>query len=202
MLILSIPLLVALANAVIVPPPTGPFSVAINHHDLIDDSRWDRYAPADSPHKRRILVSSFVPVESSSCDDEDTVTPYLPPQTEVVYGQWVESTGVPAALLSGFEVGHCNLLESSESTGSFPLVIYSPGFTGTRLTYAVVARAIASLGYVVITTDHPYDALIVEFPDGSVITGPAMPTNETKSLIEAVEVSLKQIFSASVHPES
>lgn len=37
--------------------------------------------------------------------------------------------------------------------------------------YSTSAGDLASQGYVVITVDHPYDAAIVEFPDGSVVRG-------------------------------
>lgn len=187
--LLAIPVLAALTTAVLVPPPSGPYSVVTNVHPLTDESRQDPYAPED---KRRILVSTFFPVDSSSCEDEDAVTPYLLPQTEAVYAELLKGFGLPAELLSGFEVGYCSPKEvpaENESTDGFPLVILSPGFTGSRLFYAVQARALASMGYAVVTLDHPYDSLIVEFPDGSIVTGPAVAENDTAGLVNLVQVS-------------
>lgn len=50
-----------------------------------------------------------------------------------------------------------------------PLVIFSPGGGNSRLIYNAIAQSISSYGYHVLTIDHPYDALGVEYPDGSYV---------------------------------
>ncbi|KAK3641465.1 hypothetical protein LTR56_011278 [Elasticomyces elasticus] len=57
---------------------------------------------------------------------------------------------------------------SWSKTGS-PLVLLSPGNSGSRLEYSLIAQAVASQGYTVVTIDHPYDARFVVFPDGEVV---------------------------------
>jgi pimeloyl-ACP methyl ester carboxylesterase len=188
----TLPALAALATAVLVPPPSGPYAVVSGVHDLTDESRQDPYSPED---KRRILVSTYFPVDSSYCEDEDVVIPYLPPQTEIVFGQFIETSfGVPGQLIAGFEVGYCSpkeapISEENEGSDGFPLVIFSPGFGGTRLFYSVQAAALASMGYAVITVDHPYDALVTEFPDGTLIPGPAVEEGDEAGIVNLVKVS-------------
>lgn len=177
------------ASAIVVPPPSGPYSVKSEVHDLTDESRWDPYAPANATHKRRVLASTFLPLESC---DEEIVTPYLPPATEAVYMQLLASFGLPEDLISGFEVGYCSAGAALEQGEGSPLIVITPGFTGTRLGHGVLARELASLGYAVVTIDHPYDATVVEFPDGTVSYGPVM-SEEPAELIKAVDVRTQDI---------
>jgi dienelactone hydrolase len=51
----------------------------------------------------------------------------------------------------------------------FPIVIFSPGLGISRLVYSGIAQSLASQGYAVVTVDHPYDAAIVEYPDGTYV---------------------------------
>jgi hypothetical protein len=37
--------------------------------------------------------------------------------------------------------------------------------------YNAMAMTLASHGYIVLTVDHSYDAAIIEFPDGTSVTG-------------------------------
>nr|POF26127.1 putative 1-alkyl-2-acetylglycerophosphocholine esterase [Quercus suber] len=51
------------------------------------------------------------------------------------------------------------------------ILLFSPGYTIPRLYYNVLASAIASEGFTVITIDHPGDANIITFPDGHAVNG-------------------------------
>jgi dienelactone hydrolase len=58
-----------------------------------------------------------------------------------------------------------------------PILLFSPGYGIPRLYYNVLASAIASEGFIVITIDHPEDANIIAYPDGHVVynNGPSSP---------------------------
>lgn len=47
-----------------------------------------------------------------------------------------------------------------------PILLLSPGYGIPRLYYSVLASAIASEGFVVISIDHPGDTNIITYPDG------------------------------------
>jgi dienelactone hydrolase len=51
----------------------------------------------------------------------------------------------------------------------FPILLFSPGYSIPRLYYNILASAIASEGFTVITIDHPHDANILVYPDGHAV---------------------------------
>ena len=63
----------------------------------------------------------------------------------------------------------------------FPVVLLSPGYGQPRIFYTALAAELASFGYLVAVLDHPGDAAVVEFPDGSVVYG--NPTDDPFALL-------------------
>lgn len=57
----------------------------------------------------------------------------------------------------------------TEKKPRFPLILFSPGLGESRLLYSATAKSIAAQGYIVATIDHPYDAEVVEFPNGAMV---------------------------------
>ncbi|KAL2126297.1 hypothetical protein VTI74DRAFT_1229 [Chaetomium olivicolor] len=50
-----------------------------------------------------------------------------------------------------------------------PILLFSPGYSIPRFYYNVIASAIASEGFTVITIDHPEDANLIIYPDGHAV---------------------------------
>ncbi|PWN86884.1 hypothetical protein FA10DRAFT_269974, partial [Acaromyces ingoldii] len=65
------------------------------------------------------------------------------------------------------------------------ILLFSPGYGIPRLYYSVLAAAIASEGFTVVTIDHPGDANIITYPDGH-----AVYANDTSSVIEIIQQHL------------
>jgi hypothetical protein len=161
------------AQALVVASHPGPFAVAMGVKTLTDQGRAD---PFNATEKRRVLLSVFWPVTGPfNCSSQDII-PYMPPDTSASYAPLAESAGLPGNLFESFQLEFCK--PSLQSTGCkvrkgkvprFPLVLFSPGLGESRLLYSVTAKSIAAQGYIVATIDHPYDAEVVEFPDGSVV---------------------------------
>lgn len=63
-------------------------------------------------------------------------------------------------LLPGTGFTSAGAFEAPPASGPFPLVLFSHGRTGTRIAYTLLCEAIAALGCVVISADHPGDTLI------------------------------------------
>ena len=177
---------VGLGNAIELPKPNGPYSVAVRTHAMIDKHRIDPY---DSKRgHRNVLASIFWPVASSSCSE--TTVPYMAPAVAKLYGQKAQSMGLSNETFAAFEYSACSLPSTPKGCGSkkrFPLVIFSPGAGNSRLLYSNMARSFASSGNVVVLIDHPYDADIVEFPDGKTIMTGNIPET-TESLIKLTKV--------------
>lgn len=174
MLVQLLTLLAVGAQAIVVRGPPGPFPVAHKVVPLIDDSRWDPYAPEDAPHKRRILTSVFAPLDIDPAQCETETVEYMPPRTvdtyEVVAAQGL---GIPGNLMRGYELEFCKVSQEMKLTDAptYPIVIFSPGFSGSRLLSGAQAQSLAAQGNIVITVDHPYEATVVEFPNGDVVYG-------------------------------
>lgn len=71
--------------------------------------------------------------------------------------------------------------------GGRPVVLYSPGFRGTRDSGTVLVEELVSRGYIVVTIDHTHDSSAVEFPDGRLETS-AIPEPTPQVLEQAVAV--------------
>ncbi|WAO93329.1 1-alkyl-2-acetylglycerophosphocholine esterase [Fusarium falciforme] len=182
-------------NALLLPNPSGPYPVALKINTLTDNHRIDPYAP--DHQKRRILTSIFWPVDSKSCSTNRV--PYMPPATAAAYGAQAAQLGLSNDTFSVLEMEVCSVSKTSACQSSsghkeakFPLAVFSPGSGNSRLQYSAMARSLASYGYVVVLVDHPYDAAIVEFPDGTIIAGGNIPEDE-KNLEKATQVRAADI---------
>jgi hypothetical protein len=146
--------------------------------ELIDTSRLDPFAPTKT--LRRIMISAVYPVKHNS---PTCRYPYMPPLTA-----GIEDTeySFPAGTYESLVLQvACN----SKPKDDAPLVIFSPAQGNTRLDYSLLVSNVASYGFTVIMLDHPYDADIVEFPDGSYIT-PAYFNTSTLLQTEAAAIAL------------
>lgn len=139
------------------PPPTGPKGVGVVRLELTDDHRDDYFAPGT---RRRIPVSVHYPAHIPSGAKPAT---YLPPAVAAVLTEAYSFPNGTFAPLSSDAVE-----KAPPAVGSFTKVIlFSPGYESTRLVYATLVEDLASHGYIVISMDHAYDALAVEWADGT-----------------------------------
>ena len=189
-LLVLLPLL-HFGEAVLLPKPSGFFSVALRVQAMTDHDRIDPYAP-NHHQKRQVLTSIFWPVEAKSCSSR--LVSYMPPATSVAYGLAAGEMGLSNDTFKDLEMEVCSITASSACAkaggqkNKFPVAVFSPGSGNSRLLYSATARSLASYGLVVILLDHPYDAEIVEFPNGTIITAVDIP-DEIEALRKATQVS-------------
>lgn len=189
---------ISLAGALMLPNPTGPYPVSVVVGSLTDKSRIDPYAPSDSTRQRRVMTSLFLPVYSTAVRSKVRTVPYMTPLVAEDYGLLATTIGLPNSTFASFEVNTTQVLggrcsNKSRSTSSarrprLPLIIFSPGFGQSRLLYGTMARSMASEGYAVVTIDHPYDASVVEFPDGSFVRNANISTDDDAALEQVIKV--------------
>ncbi|OCL14414.1 PAF acetylhydrolase family protein [Glonium stellatum] len=164
----------------LIPKPNGPYSVSLNTMKLVDTSRIDPFAP--TPTNRAVMISLFYPVEKESCRTTCAVD-YMPPATAAFEDSHFAGA-LPNGTFEAFKLQVCCDVESGRDRGpeELPVILFSPGARTSRLFYSALAQSLASTGYVVVTIDHPYDADVVEFPDGALVFGvnisATMPTLE------------------------
>lgn len=189
--------LLRVGNAILLPKPSGPYSTALRIEVITDKSRIDPYDPMKG--HRQVLASIFWPVDSASCSN--TVVHYMPPATAKACGQQVAQLGLSNDTFAALELEVCEVASSQKGSASrrksFPVAVFSPGAGNSRLIYSLMARSLASFGSVVILVDHPYDALVVELPDGEIIEGGNIPdnanSNEQLGLVSTISRMSEQL---------
>ncbi|KAK2001449.1 tat pathway signal sequence [Colletotrichum falcatum] len=186
--------LASVAAAVVIPGPPGPHPVALRVRAFEDAARWDPHAPKDQPERRRVMVSVNVPIKKQANCSLDAV-PYMPPITANVYGRMATVMyGLPDTLLSGMELEFCHVNAACASQAEkYPLVVFSHGRTMSRFAYGILARSLASYGYIVATVDHTYDVTVVEFPDGSVRYAENATRNDTAYVESLLDTRQKDV---------
>ncbi|KAL9119103.1 MAG: hypothetical protein Q9187_004341 [Circinaria calcarea] len=146
---------------------------------LVDKMRLDPFAPDN--RTRAIMVSAFYPVKETSACYPTRIVSYVPPATAAFMDS---AYGLPNGTFESLGIHACRL--GAPVSKNSPLVIFSPGLGGSRLTYQAIAQQVASTGYIVVLLDHPYDTNIIEFPDGSVVLGILSDTEaEIESTLKA-----------------
>ncbi|KPM44917.1 hypothetical protein AK830_g1636 [Neonectria ditissima] len=183
--------LLAGVGALSLPDPSGPYPVAMRVQPMTDKSQVDPYSPKGHKHKRQVLTSLFWPIdESKTCKTKQVA--YMPPATAEVYGAQASAMGLSNDTFSALTLGVCDIsslkgCNSRSKIHRYPLAVFSPGAGNSRLLHGLMARSLASQGYVVITVDHPYDATLVEFPDGTIIESADIP-EEGAPLVKLTKV--------------
>ncbi|KFY47227.1 hypothetical protein V494_00091 [Pseudogymnoascus sp. VKM F-4513 (FW-928)] len=183
-------LLTNTAVGYLIPNPSGKYNVTLSTGPLIDYTRNDPYAGTPT---RALMVSVFQP---ATC--ESVPVPYMPDKTADYQGPFLQQIFNISADLSPFFL-EARLPVCSDQSDScsplddFPILLFSPGYSIPRLYYNVLASAISSEGFVVITIDHPGDADIVTYPDGHAVynndTSQTIPTMQEHLPIRISDVS-------------
>lgn len=178
----------AAANSTTIPlpQPEGPYASSITVQELTDTSRPNPFN--GTSEYRQVVVSYYEPYLKQDCARIGEVD-YMP----AVVAEWFNLNDLPSPNLTTFSQikfsGIC--LGPPATTPETPLLIWTGGFYTSRLQYGAIAQAISSWGYRVVTIDHPYDASIVEFPDGSIIYSAyssGAPSDATSAYLQSIRV--------------
>lgn len=172
-LVLFLPSIASGATLPIVGTPR--FDVAITSAALTDTYRLDPFAANGSP--RSIVVSSFSPLKQ--CREKHEI-PYMPPATASFQDTKFGAYGLPNGSFASLNLETCRIGSIKRSTCSpadLPLVVFSGALATSRLLYSNILQNVAAAGYLVVSVDHPYDSDIVEYPNGTVVTGLALDSD-------------------------
>lgn len=157
--------------------------VGVRTMAFTDKTRLDDFAP--TPKYREVVVSLFYPTGVKNYKNEyqkQPATSYMPNATARHYDARFMALGAPPRVLE-------RIFTHSQTNGPFttgrqplPLLVFSPGHGITFHLYTTILQEVARKGYVVAAIDHPYDAEIVEFPDGKTV--PAAQVTGNPNLTE------------------
>lgn len=187
--ITSATFLASLATGITIPIPSGRYGVDSSLVELIDTARLDPYAP--TPQPRRLMLSVFYPSGSKE-DCQKYLSSYMPATTAAVHDTFFSSVGIPNGTFETLGLSLCHAKPASMSSNHYPTVLFSPGLGNSRLLYSALAQTLSSHGFTVLTIDHPYDASIVSYPDGTFVLAANISTDAqiTRAIaIRAADVS-------------
>ncbi|KAK4622198.1 putative 1-alkyl-2-acetylglycerophosphocholine esterase [Fulvia fulva] len=158
-------LLASAAEAYLVPHPTGKYNVSLTTGPLTDHTRKENNPANAGP--RTLMLSIFEPAACAATVPVE----YLPNKTADFQGPFLQqilnTTLNVTPLFKEARLPVCPIRNSScRNADDFPIVLFSPGYSIPRLYYNFMASAIASEGFMVITTDHPGDSNFITYPNG------------------------------------
>ena len=139
-----------------VPVPTGPNRVGTRVLDLVDFTRNDIFLGNGT--KRELLVRLWYP---AATDEECVRAEYTSRSVWSEFARLAEVADLP-------QVTTNSCRNSRIAPGTHPVVMFTPGYTGTFTDYTFLFEDLASRGYVVASVDHTFEATAAEFPDGRV----------------------------------
>ncbi|MEV0351992.1 lipase [Nonomuraea sp. NPDC050680] len=172
----AVPAAAATAPAQFEPPsPTGPHRIGTVALHLVDSSRTD---PWVAGRKRELMISIWYPARKTAG------YPLEPWMQKAAADRYLRDLGIPGKVVLGATDGHQGA-PADRRLGRLPVVLYSPGANASRSFGTGVVEELASRGYAVVTMDHTYDAAVVEFPGGRVVTN---PKGEITDFVKAAKV--------------
>jgi len=159
------------------PLPSGPEAIGTLTFDLVDNEREEIYGPAPGG-PRRLRVQVWYPAEPV----EDVEPTPWSADWEVVAPAVSTLLGYPGWFLNYTRYTSSHAGPSLPAApGTFPIVIYSHGWTGFRTIAVNQIENLVSHGYVVVALDHTYSAVATRFEEGDVVPydSAVLPDEET-----------------------
>ncbi|KAL8792863.1 MAG: hypothetical protein Q9195_004505 [Heterodermia aff. obscurata] len=123
------------------------------------------------------MVSLFYPTGQVPSQSSST-SAYMPQLTADIWNEDLTAFGVPngtiarlrsRTILNASIASYCHHKTTNDA---WPLIILDPGLESSRFEYTLLAESLAQHHYVVALIDHPYNAKVVEFPDGTIVRNP------------------------------
>lgn len=182
------------------PEPDGPYQVGTVSMYLVDDGRVEIYGP-EPGGPRELMIQIWYPAV---------------PEPDSRPGPWTEDLdhigpanadrlGFPSFVLDHLALAETNSYPDaplSDLVESYPVVVYSHGWTSFRTVNVDQAEALASHGYVVVSIDHTYASIMTVFPDGRAVEvdRTALPDEEEvgAEAYESAAQTLVEVFAADV----
>ncbi|PQE33693.1 PAF acetylhydrolase family protein [Rutstroemia sp. NJR-2017a WRK4] len=158
------------------PPLQGLYSLGTTVLELNDPST-----------SRTMMLSLFYPTTSHNT----TFAPVFPPTTASYLAQ---AYSLPLETITSLTSrSHLNSPILHPTQPPFPTLLFSPGYGTSRLLYTCTAEELASLGYLVLTIDHPHDVSLIEYLNGTVTLTPPVDFENYTAPIPYVNARVKDL---------
>jgi len=154
------------------PKPTGPYKVGKRTMLWADKSRksWllNTKGRGALPEHRKLMANVWYPACERGLSELRTkrkanwLDPLLARSLAVSF--WA-----PEWCVNYFRLVRMEALDNVpiSKDKAFPVVLFSHSFTGMKEQNSALFQEMASWGYIIVAVDHPHDAALVLYPDGS-----------------------------------
>ncbi len=147
------------------PNVTGSLPVGVVTLELVDYSRIDPLAP--NPEPRALMVTLFYPTSDAAVQSGNySFARPFPLYAGLAFDSYF---GVPEGTAASIVAQ--SYLGAPIANSDLPVLIFSHGFTASRLFHTAQLEDLASQGWIVAAVDHTYDTMFVEFRTGAFILG-------------------------------
>lgn len=147
------------------PKPTGKYVVGCKDYYWVDTSRKETLANDPIHPNRELMVKVWYPAQGSL--SKKPTAPYAPYLIDYYKTNnkllWLTALSRPIYCYANFNASIIN------NKSSFPIVLFSHGWGGTRESNSVHCEELASHGYIVVGISHTYHCGVVKFPDGRTV---------------------------------
>ncbi|MEP7285358.1 MAG: hypothetical protein ABI947_06290 [Chloroflexota bacterium] len=154
------------------PAPSGPYKVGTVLRQWTDSTRDEPFTP-DTSDKRELLVQLWYPADSQA---SGAFAPYMSAsdQTLTVFEALINGShdlqlALPHDKFAAY-LSHA-YADAALATDqpSYPVLVFSPGFTATPSMYTVQLEELASQGYIIAAINYTYGSAVTAFPDGRTV---------------------------------
>jgi predicted dienelactone hydrolase len=165
-----IPLAVSIALPIllpvpVIPAPDGPYKVGTKVYELTDSSRKELYSGRDEA--RRFQIQVWYPAKPAATDQQAQWVNHA----EIFTRSISQYLGLPPFFLDHLALVKLPAYRNSEvasSSAGYPVILFSHGWNGFNAQNTGQALQLASHGFVVVTVQHPYGAVVTVFDDGTI----------------------------------
>ncbi|KAI1386064.1 uncharacterized protein F4822DRAFT_304556 [Hypoxylon trugodes] len=182
-----------LADAVSLPPPTGPYQVGVRKYIIEHYNDHDPVAPNNV--STAFLATVFYP----TLDKPGAPKPYLNPETAAIFEQlWNYTAGTLSSITSTIQENATFMEktifineEPKVITPPYPTILFGPGAGGPPVEGdTIILSELASYGYAVIGLDHPYEQPFIRFPNGTAVEGIVIDYNSIELITDIYDTRL------------
>jgi predicted dienelactone hydrolase len=166
-----------------IPPPTGPLAVGRVELQWTDSSRTEPFVPARSA-RRELVVYIWYPADVSRGARFADYIPHIATIAAAIGDSALneELGSGRSAVMSGAVRSHSVDDAPVRAAGRpFPVLVFSPGFGESSLTYSAQLEDLASHGYVVVGIEHPFDTYAVRLSPDRVAPFAAAPWDSARA---------------------
>jgi len=146
------------------PKPIGNYRVGVKRYDFIDQSRKQVFSFEDKNAVRKIPIILYYPSDSK---ENKTTEPYISiEEAKVLNKKYFRLT--PKNLYK-VKTHLYKDISISKKEEKYPVIIYSHGLGAYMQNNTILLSNLASLGYIVVSIGHPYEAGVLKYLNGSIV---------------------------------